>query len=87
MTHMINLRERMKMLNVDCDVECFAREIVTFTKCHVIDLNNNSYQIERAIAYTQKNDLFDQIFFVKNDFMMSENAIAVARLLRSSTND
>ncbi len=65
----------MKVLDVGCGVGGPAREIATFTGCHVVGLNNNGYQIERAIAYTQKDGLSDQVSFVKGDFMVSGTAM------------
>ncbi|KAL9106021.1 MAG: hypothetical protein Q9187_008617 [Circinaria calcarea] len=59
----------MKVLDVGCGVGCPAREIATFTGCSVVGLNNNSYQIERAIEYANKEGMADKVSFVKGDFM------------------
>ena len=59
------------MLDVGCGVGRPAREIATFTGCDVVGLNNNSYQIERAIGYVKKEGLTDKVSFVKGDFMVS----------------
>ena len=83
MAHMINLREGMNVLDVGCGVGRPAREIATFTGCRVVGLNNNNYQIERAIEYTKKEGLFDQVFFVKGDFMVSGSMMIFVRLLRT----
>lgn len=83
MAHMINLREGMKVLDVGCGVGRPAREIATFTGCHVVGLNNNNYQIERAIAYAKKEGLSDQVSFVKGDFMVSGSVIVAVRLPRT----
>jgi sterol 24-C-methyltransferase len=71
MAHMINIREGMKVLDVGCGLGGPAREIAAFTGCHVVGLNNNRYQIDKAIQYTKKDGLSDQVSFVKGDFMVS----------------
>lgn len=68
---MINLRDGMKVLDVGCGVGRPARDIATFTGCHVLGLNNSSYQIEKGIGYVQKEGLFDKVSFVEGDFMVS----------------
>ena len=50
LAYMINIREGMKVLDVSCGVGRPAREIATFTGCSIVRLNNNNYQIERAIG-------------------------------------
>lgn len=54
LAYRINLQEGMKVLDVGCGVGRPAREIAAFTGCNVVGLNNNSYQIERAIGYAKK---------------------------------
>lgn len=70
----------MNVLDVGCGVGRPAREIATFTGCRVVGLNNNKYQIDRAIAYTKKDGLSDRVSFVKGDFMVSGSIVAL-RLL------
>jgi ubiquinone/menaquinone biosynthesis C-methylase UbiE len=60
----------MKVLDVGCGVGGPAREIVKFTGCNVVGLNNNDYQIERATRYAEKEGLSDKLSFVKGDFMV-----------------
>ncbi|KAL9120921.1 MAG: hypothetical protein Q9187_002528 [Circinaria calcarea] len=66
---MLNLQPGMKVLDVGCGVGGPAREIATFTDCHVVGLNNNAYQIERARKHTHDAGLESQVEFVKGDFM------------------
>lgn len=54
MAHMINIRAGNRVLDVGCGVGGPAREIAAFTGCHVVGLNNNRYQIDRATQYTKK---------------------------------
>lgn len=70
MAHMINIQEGMRVLDVGCGVGGPAREIAAFTGAQVVGLNNNLYQIDRAVLYTQKDGLSDQVSFVQGDFMV-----------------
>lgn len=67
----MGLVEGMKTLDVGCGVGGPAREIATFTGANIVGLNNNDYQIERAVRYTRKAGLSHQVSFVKGDFMVS----------------
>jgi sterol 24-C-methyltransferase len=69
LAHTIGIKENMKVLDVGCGVGGPAREIVKFTGCNVVGLNNNDYQIERATRYAEKEGLKDKLSFVKGDFM------------------
>lgn len=60
------------VLDVGCGVGGPAREIVKFTGCHLIGLNNNDYQIGRANLYAKREGLEQQCQFVKGDFMNLE---------------
>jgi sterol 24-C-methyltransferase len=66
----MGLKEGMQVLDVGCGVGGPAREMVKFTGCNVIGLNNNDYQIERATRYAAKEGLSDKLAFVKGDFMV-----------------
>jgi len=66
----IGIKEGMNVLDVGCGVGGPAREIVKFTNCNVVGLNNNDYQIERATRYAAKEGLADKLSFVKGDFMV-----------------
>src|SRR5579859_589424 len=70
------------VLDVGCGVGGPAREIAVYTDCNVVGLNNNDYQyfagvvdeadfarIERATAYTARQNLSEHCTFVKGDFM------------------
>lgn len=65
----LGLKPGMKVLDVGCGIGGPAREIATFSGCHVTGLNNNSYQVSRANAVTEQKGLSDQLHFVKGDFM------------------
>lgn len=58
------------MLDVGCGVGGPAREIAKFTGANITGLNNNDYQIDRAIAYAEKEKLSNQLTYVKGDFMV-----------------
>lgn len=70
MASQIGIKEGMNVLDVGCGVGGPAREIVKFTNCNVVGLNNNDYQIERATRYAAKEGLADKLSFVKGDFMV-----------------
>ncbi|KAK4051231.1 Delta(24)-sterol C-methyltransferase [Microbotryomycetes sp. JL201] len=65
----MNIRPKMRVLDVGCGVGGPAREIARFTDAEVVGLNNNEFQVMRARKYTQKAGLQDQVSFVKGDFM------------------
>lgn len=69
LAHMAGIKADMKVLDVGCGVGGPAREIAKFTGARIVGLNNNDYQIERAIRYVEKEGLTDQVSFVKGDFM------------------
>ncbi|KAF7551442.1 hypothetical protein G7Z17_g5024 [Cylindrodendrum hubeiense] len=63
------LREGQIVLDVGSGVGGPAREIAKFRSVNIVGLNNNDYQIKRAIRYTAAEDLSDKISFEKGDFM------------------
>ncbi|KAG9245914.1 putative sterol 24-C-methyltransferase [Calycina marina] len=63
------IKDDDKVLDVGCGVGGPAREIAKFTGAHITGLNNNDYQIDRAINYAKKEGLSEQLDFVKGDFM------------------
>ena len=67
---MLKLEPGMKILDVGCGVGGPARETAAFTDCHVVGLNNNAYQIERARKHTRDAGLEHHVEFVKGDFMV-----------------
>ncbi len=66
----MGLRENMRVLDVGCGVGGPARQIVKFSGANVVGLNNNDYQIERAIKYAAKEGLSSKLNFAKGDFMV-----------------
>lgn len=69
LAHVMGLRDNMRVLDVGCGVGGPAREMVKFSGCNVIGLNNNDYQIERATHYAAKQGLSNKLKFTKGDFM------------------
>ncbi|KAI6019908.1 S-adenosyl-L-methionine-dependent methyltransferase [Pisolithus orientalis] len=67
-SHM-GLRAGMRVLDVGCGVGGPAREIARFSDAHIVGLNNNQFQVNRARRYAEKAGLSNQITFVKGDFM------------------
>lgn len=65
----MNIQENQRVLDVGCGVGGPAREMVRFSGCNVVGLNNNDYQIERATHYAQKEGLSHKLSFTKGDFM------------------
>lgn len=70
LAHTMGIKENMKVLDVGCGVGGPAREIVKFTGCNVVGLNNNDYQIERATKYAAREGLSEKLSFTKGDFMV-----------------
>ncbi|KAL4964159.1 sterol methyltransferase [Aspergillus stella-maris] len=68
LAHQIGIREGMSVLDVGCGLGGPAREIARLTDAHIIGLNNNEYQINKARRYVAQWGLQDQISFVKGDF-------------------
>lgn len=69
LAYMAGIKKDDLVLDVGCGVGGPAREIVRFTDCNVIGLNNNDYQINKAKWYAQKYKLQNKMDFVKGDFM------------------
>lgn len=69
LAHSMNLKPKMRVLDVGCGVGGPAREIARFADVEIVGLNNNAFQVERARKYTEKAGLSDQVSFVKGDFM------------------
>ncbi|KAK5108955.1 Delta(24)-sterol C-methyltransferase [Meristemomyces frigidus] len=65
----MNIQEGQRVLDVGCGVGGPAREIVKFTGCNTVGLNNNDYQIERATNYAKREGLDHKLSFTKGDFM------------------
>ena len=69
LAHQMRIQEGWNVLDVGCGVGGPAREIAKFTGAKIVGLNNNDYQIERATAYAEKENLAGQLKYVKGDFM------------------
>jgi len=65
----MGLKPGMKVLDVGCGVGGPAREIARFANCNVVGVNNNAYQIQRAIKHTKSAELEHLVEFVKGNFM------------------
>ncbi|KAI7866449.1 putative sterol 24-c-methyltransferase [Spinellus fusiger] len=65
----IGINKNMRVLDVGCGVGGPAREIAHFTGAHVVGLNNNAYQLERARKYAINEGLENQTEFIKGNFM------------------
>ena len=66
---MMNLKPNARVLDVGCGVGGPAREICRFSDANIVGINNNDFQIQRAIRKTRKAGLSHKISFVKGDFM------------------
>jgi len=58
----------MKVLDIGCGVGGPARNIVRFTGCNVMGINNNAYQISRGRRYDSKMGLSHLLDYTKTDF-------------------
>lgn len=65
----LNLKPGHKVLDVGSGVGGPARYISKLHGVEVVGLNNNDYQIQRAMRYTADEGLDEQVTFVKGDFM------------------
>ena len=68
----MGIQEGGRVLDVGCGVGGPAREIAKFTGANIVGLNNNDYQIERAIRYAEKEGLSGQLSYTKGDFMQMD---------------
>lgn len=66
------IQEGDLVLDVGCGVGGPASEIARFTGCNIIGLNNNDYQIAKANWNAKRNNLANQLQFVKGDFMQMD---------------
>ncbi|CAG8433986.1 2565_t:CDS:10 [Diversispora eburnea] len=65
----LNVKPGMQVLDIGCGVGGPAREIAHFTGAHITGLNNNDYQISRAIKSSVKCGLGNDTSFVKGNFL------------------
>ncbi|KAI9629072.1 hypothetical protein H4Q26_018331 [Puccinia striiformis f. sp. tritici PST-130] len=61
-------QENMKVLDVGCGIGGPAREICSFTDANIVGINNNIFQVDRAIKYSAKAGLSHKLTFEKGDF-------------------
>lgn len=64
----IGIKANMKVLDVGCGVGGPAREICFFTDANIVGINNNIFQVDRAIKYAAKAGLSHKLTFEKGDF-------------------
>ncbi|KAI8449653.1 sterol 24-C-methyltransferase [Phakopsora pachyrhizi] len=65
----IGIKENMKVLDVGCGVGGPAREICWFSDANIVGINNNIFQVDRAIKYAAKAGLSHKLTFEKGNFM------------------
>lgn len=69
LAHALGLKPGMKALDVGCGVGGPMRAIARFSGAGVVGVNNNDYQIKRAIGYCRDAGLADRCELMKADFM------------------
>ncbi|CAO1624297.1 unnamed protein product [Sympodiomycopsis kandeliae] len=69
LAHSMQLKPKMRVLDVGCGVGGPAREIARFADVEIVGINNNEYQVSRAEKYTKKAELDDTVTFQKGNFM------------------
>ena len=72
LAHRMNLKEGYRVLDVGCGVGGPGREMIKFSGCNVVGLNNNDYQIERSLNYAKREGVADKWSAVKGDFMQMD---------------
>ncbi|KAF8518082.1 delta-sterol C-methyltransferase [Gautieria morchelliformis] len=65
----MQLKPGMRVLDVGCGVGGPAREIAGFADVNIVGVNNNEFQLGRALRYTARQGLSKHVTFVKGDFM------------------
>lgn len=68
----MGIKENDRVLDVGCGVGGPGREMIRFTGCNVVGLNNNDYQIERSLSYAKREGMADKWGAVKGDFMQMD---------------
>eukprot|EP01133_Synstelium_polycarpum_P018877 gene18877-22579_t len=69
LAHQLGLFPGMRVLDVGCGVGGPMRTIARFSGAHVVGLNNNDYQIQRAKRINEQTGLSHLCSFIKADFM------------------
>ncbi|RGB34794.1 S-adenosyl-L-methionine-dependent methyltransferase [Rhizophagus diaphanus] len=65
----LNIKSGMKVLDVGCGVGGPAREICQLSGAHITGINNNDYQISRAIRSAARIGIDNKTNFIKGNFM------------------
>jgi len=65
----MGLKPGMRVLDVGCGVGGPAREIASFADVHIVGINNNEFQVQRARKYTATAGLSEMVEFTTGDFM------------------
>jgi len=73
LAYKLELKRGMRALDVGCGVGGPMRTIARFSEAHIVGLNNNAYQIERAKKLNQEIGLSHLCSFLKADFMKVPN--------------
>jgi sterol 24-C-methyltransferase len=61
--------KNMTVMDIGCGVGGPLRNIVRFSGCNAVGINNNQYQIERAKRHDARAGLTDKCSYVRTDFM------------------
>jgi len=69
LSHKLELKAGMRVLDVGCGVGGPMRTIARFSGAHIVGLNNNEYQIERGRRLNEQAGLAPLCSFIKADFM------------------
>jgi len=69
LAYKLKLETGMRVLDVGCGVGGPMRAIARFSQAHIVGLNNNAYQIERAKKLNNEIGLSHLCSFLKADFM------------------
>jgi sterol 24-C-methyltransferase len=64
----LGLAPGMRVLDAGCGVGGPMRSVARFSGAHVVGVNNNAYQIGKAIAYNERDGLADRCELLEADF-------------------
>jgi sterol 24-C-methyltransferase len=59
----------MRVLDVGSGVGGPAQELAIFSDCHIVGLNNNGYQVQKATEMAKASGMESRVDFVQGDFM------------------
>lgn len=69
LAHKLEMKSGMRVLDVGCGIGGPMRTMARFSGSHIVGLNNNEYQIQRAKKLNEQAGLSHQCSFLKADFM------------------